>query len=228
MRVVSLVPSVTETLSTWGVPPIACTRFCERPDIVEVGGTKNPNIDAIVSLQPDVVVLDAQENRREDAVALQRAGIRLVTIDVISITTMIDGLTELADALDIAVTLELPRLEPMRHIRAFIPIWRRPWMSFNEHTFASDLLSIIGVGNVCSQEGETYPEVTLDDIASRQVDVVLVPSEPYEFSDDHLAELRTIAPTLRVDGRDLFWWGARTVEASHRLRDVIATAMLRD
>ena len=66
MRIVSLVPSVTETLAAWDRAPIACTRFCERTDLEHVGGTKNPNIARIVELQPDLVVMDAEENRRED------------------------------------------------------------------------------------------------------------------------------------------------------------------
>ena len=66
MNVVSLVPSVTETLSAWGVTPIACTKYCERPDLHHVGGTKNPEVEAIVALEPDLVVVDVQENRLED------------------------------------------------------------------------------------------------------------------------------------------------------------------
>ena len=66
-----------------------------------------------------------------------------------------------------------------------------------------------------------YPEVTLDEVARRRPDVVLVPSEPYEFSDEHLDELGAIAPAVRVDGQDLFWWGARTAGALSRLRAAI-------
>jgi len=63
-RVVSLVPSVTETLVAWGVPPIACTRFCEQPDIAHVGGTKRPKLERIIELEPDLVVMCDEENRR--------------------------------------------------------------------------------------------------------------------------------------------------------------------
>jgi ABC-type enterochelin transport system substrate-binding protein len=73
VRVVSLVPSVTETLLAWGLPVAACTRFCEQPDLVHVGGTKDPDLDAIVGLEPDVVVMDREENRRDDAEALMAA-----------------------------------------------------------------------------------------------------------------------------------------------------------
>ena len=75
MNVVSLVPSVTETLLAWGIEPTACTRFCEQPGRVHVGGTKDPDIGQIVSLAPDLVVVDEEENRREDYDALVAAGV---------------------------------------------------------------------------------------------------------------------------------------------------------
>ena len=81
-RVVSLVPSVTETLLAWGVTPVACTRFCEQPDLPHVGGTKDPDVDAIVALAPDLVVMCVEENRWEDAAALSAAG--LVTASLVT------------------------------------------------------------------------------------------------------------------------------------------------
>ena len=67
VRVVSLVPSATETLLAWGITPIAVTRFCEQPHLPAVGGTKNPDVAAIVELSPDFVVMCPEENRLEDA-----------------------------------------------------------------------------------------------------------------------------------------------------------------
>jgi hypothetical protein len=124
MRVVSLVPSVTETLTAWNVEPIACTRFCERPDLPHVGGTKNPDIAAIVALAPDLVVVDRHENRREDADALDRAGLQLCVLDVRSIDGLATELATLADATGVAPSeLQLTQFEPLG-MMAFIPIWR--------------------------------------------------------------------------------------------------------
>src|SRR5258708_7989473 len=75
MRVVSLVPSVTETLLDWGIVPMAVTRFCEQPTLPQVGGTKDPDVAAIVAMAPDLVVLCEEENRREDAQAIGSAGL---------------------------------------------------------------------------------------------------------------------------------------------------------
>lgn len=225
MRVVSLVPSATETLSAWGVEPIACTRFCERPDLAHVGGTKNPDVDAIVALRPDLVVLDRQENRREDAESLGAAGLRIVALEVDSLDGLAEQLARLADAVGVPPPqLDLPDLPPLDR-RVFVPIWRRPWMTIARRTYGSSLLAALGLSNVFADAPADYPEVTLERAAALEPHVVLVPSEPYDFRDDHLPELEVVAPTVRVDGQDLFWWGARTPAAMGRLHAEIGAAL---
>lgn len=223
LRVVSLVPSATETLSAWGLEPIACTRFCERPDLDHVGGTKNPDIESIVTLAPDLVVMDRQENRREDAEALERAGVRVLALDVVSVGGLAAEMHRLASAtgLDV-VPIDTPPVQEVT-LQAFVPIWRRPWMTIGSDTFGSSMLAAIGIGNVFADTAGSYPEVTLEDVARRSPDVILAPSEPYAFTDEHLDDLRAIAPVERVDGQDLFWWGARTPAAIDRLRTQLVT-----
>jgi ABC-type Fe3+-hydroxamate transport system substrate-binding protein len=222
VRVVSLVPSVTETLTAWGVEPVACTRFCERPDLAHVGGTKNPDVEAIVELAPDLVVVDRQENRRDDADALTAAGLRVVTLDIRTVAGLADELAPLAAAVGVEPPqFELPALAPLR-LRAFVPIWRRPWMTIGGDTYGSSMLDALGVVNVFADAQVDYPTVELADVADRTPDVVLVPSEPYVFDDDHVAELGEVARPVRVDGQDLFWWGVRTPDALRRLRGSIA------
>ena len=222
MNVVSLVPSVTETLSAWGVTPIACTKYCERPDLHHVGGTKNPEIEAIVALEPDLVVVDVQENRLEDFAALTDAGLTVLALDVVSIETMNVDLQRLAEAVGHAHPVdEVPQVVPLNQ-RAFVPIWRRPWMSVGADTFGSRLLEAMGITNICSELESNNPELDLSTVAELQPDLIIVPSEPYEFDDAHLEEFADIARAVRVDGRDLFWWGVRTPEAMHRLHEQLA------
>jgi ABC-type hemin transport system substrate-binding protein len=105
-------------------------------------------------------------------------------------------------------------------VQAFVPIWRRPWMTVNGATYGASLLRSIGVDLVTSGFATEYPTVELSDIAPLSPDVVLVPSEPYSFTDAHLAELGEAFPAsriVRVDGEDLFWWGIRTPDAQRRL-----------
>jgi ABC-type hemin transport system substrate-binding protein len=98
VRVVSLVPSVTETLLAWGIAPVAVTRFCEQPGFVTVGGTKDPDVAAIVALRPDLVVVDNEENRRDDADALRAAGLALHVTTVHSVADVAPCLEALAAA----------------------------------------------------------------------------------------------------------------------------------
>jgi ABC-type Fe3+-hydroxamate transport system substrate-binding protein len=219
MRVVSLVPSVTETLLAWGVPPVAVTRFCEVEGYPTVGGTKNPDVGAIVDLAPDLVVLCDEENRSEDAEALAAAGVPLHVVSIRAVVEVAPALEALAARLGVTP----PPVEPPgvvvrgRARRAFVPIWRRPWMTLNGDTYGSSVLASIGVANVFADEAERYPTVSLEEAASRTPDMVVAPSEPYPFGARHVAELEVVAPVVLVDGRDLFWWGARTPAALGRL-----------
>lgn len=219
VRIVSLVPSVTETLLAWGILPVAVTRFCEQPGLPTVGGTKDPDVDAIVGLEPDLVVMCTEENRREDADALAARG---VALHVMAIDT-VDDVAPALEGLRVAVgatgaSLILPDVAPRRaQLRAFIPIWRRPWMTMSGQCYGSSLLARLGVDNVYAAAAERYPTTDLDTAAAMAPDVVLAPSEPYPFSARHAAELERVAPVILVDGRDLFWWGSRTPAALQRL-----------
>jgi ABC-type Fe3+-hydroxamate transport system substrate-binding protein len=231
VRVVSLVPSITETLLAWGVDVVACTRFCEQPSLRHVGGTKDPDIAAIVGLGADLVVVDREENRREDAEALRAAGVDVHVTHVVGIDDVADTLGRLATAVGAAgvdASVTAPAPSPDGYVlTAFVPIWRRPTMSINAATYGSSLLSRIGVANVLADHPDRYPTVGLDDVAARRPDLVVLPSEPYPFAERHRAEYQAAFPDARVvlvDGRDLFWWGVRTGPAVHRLRAALREA----
>lgn len=229
-RVVSLVPSATETLLAWGVTPVACTRFCEQPDLPHVGGTKDPDIGAIVALAPDLVVMCVEENRREDADALAGAGVTTASVSIdgladvppaLRILAALTGAEEAATA-DVAAAEAVVADPPPARLRAFVPIWKRPWMTLSGGTYGSSLLASVGVANVFVDAATRYPTVTLDDVRARRPDVVLAPSEPYPFAARHVPLFEGVAPVVLVDGQDLFWWGARTAGARARLADQVA------
>ena len=116
-------------------------------------------------------------------------------------------------------------VDPSIRAVAFVPIWRRPWMSISATTYGGSLLRRLGVGLVSSETESAYPTLELDDVARSAPDLVLVPSEPYEFSDVHIDELAAALPAAtvrRVDGQDLFWWGIRTPAALDRLAAALA------
>lgn len=226
-RVVSLVPSATETLLALGADVVACTRFCNQP-IHTVGGTKNPDVGAIVELAPDVVVVDTEENRLEDAEALRAGGLHVVVTSVRSVDDAFDVVDQLAAASGRPAP-NLPRATSAVGARrsAFVPIWRRPWMSINGTTYGASLLRSIGVDLVTADLPTEYPSVELEVIAALDPELVLVPSEPYSFTAAHLAEISAALPdtlVVTVDGEDLFWWGIRTPAARDRLAHRLATA----
>lgn len=219
MRVVSLVPSVTETLLAWGLTPVAVTRFCEHPELVQVGGTKDPDVARIAALAPDLVVVNDEENRREDFEALVEAGLAVHVVRITGVADVAPALRELAASIDVRdEPIELPPPAPVQRC-AFVPIWRRPWMTVNAQTYGSSVLAHLGVANVFGSHRDRYPELLLADVP--QADLVVAPSEPYPFSSRHEAELAAVAPVTFVDGKDLFWWGTRTPGALVRLDAVL-------
>lgn len=237
-RIVSLIPSVTELICSLGGESrlVGVTNYCTEPPRVvaclpKVGGTKNPNCDQIAALQADIVLLNSEENRREDYDRLVELGVPVFVtfpVDVreaaLSIRRLgvILGLERTAMRLADLIEEKLRRLdsfEPRR--RFFCPIWRNPWMSFNRETFAHDILYRAGGDNVCGGAAERYPTVELELIAERSPEVILLPDEPYRFTEKHLDRLGPLAETPGgragrihlVDGKALSWYGPRTPAA---------------
>lgn len=220
-RVVSLVPSLTETVLAWGIEPVACTRFCEQPTLPHVGGTKDPDLAAIVALAPDVVLMDAEENRREDHDELVVAGLDVHAVRIRSVADVDEQLAALAELLGAAWRqLELHEHAPPTR-SAVVPIWKRPWMFLGTPTYGSSLLEAAGVANSLAGRG-SYPQVDLERAAQLGADLVVAPDEPYPFAERHRAQLEQVAPAVFVDGRDLLWWGERTRSAIVRLRAALS------
>jgi ABC-type Fe3+-hydroxamate transport system substrate-binding protein len=222
-RVVSLVPSATESLLAMGVRPVAVTRFCPTvPGAAPVGGTKDPHLAEIVALRPDVVVMCVEENREEDADALAAEGLAIAALDIDTVDDVGPQLAELAARLGVAApSLDVPPPLPPDGRTAFVPVWRRPWMTVSGRTYASSALERLGVRTAFADHEERYPTVTLEDVRARGPALVVAPDEPYPFGERHRAELETIAPAVLVDGRDLLWWGTRTPAALARLAGVL-------
>ncbi len=249
-RIVSLVPSWTETLFSFGFEPeiVGITKFCVSPagkveSIQKVGGTKNPDIRAIAALEPDLVIANAEENRREDVERIRSHGIAVFTTYPRTIPGAVDSILKLgrvlqreapAGALARQVTLAVGGIEAglgiwnKMRLRVFCPIWKKPWMTFNADTYAHDVLRMLGFNNVFASAGERYPVTTLDEALSRRPDIVILPDEPYEFGDGDVAELKSMLPpalsrrVLIVSGRDLHWYGVHMVNGLKALADRLA------
>lgn len=199
-----------------------------------MGGTKNPDVDEIMRLRPDLVVMNDEENRVEDAAAIESAGLIVHSMSPRSVDDVGPAVRSLADAVGVRVPppfgldeweVWLQQQRSRRRAsdgrrRAVVMVWRRPWMTMNADTYGSSLLAVLGVDNAFAEAPERYPEVTLEEVAARRPEVVFLPSEPYPFGQRHLPAVEAavgIAAVRLIDGRDLFWWGIRTPGAVEAL-----------
>ena len=247
MRIVSLCPSLTELVFDLGRGDdlVGRTKFCVHPAgrverVESVGGTKNPKIARIVELAPDLVLLNEEENRREDAEALAAAGVRCHVSfprDVNETAQMVrdigTALGRPAEAERIAADIER-RAARVREsarqapaVRYAYLIWRNPWMVAGGDTFVTSMLALPGGVNVFAAHPERYPTVTPDSLATADPDVVLLSSEPFPFKEKHAEELAAAAGLPRdrmtfVDGEYLTWHGSRTPDGVDYAERVIA------
>jgi len=249
-RIVSLVPSWTETLFALGLGErvVGVTKFCVAPaerveSLRKVGGTKNPDLRTIATLAPDLVIANAEENRREDVERMRSQRFPVLVTYPRTVPAAVESLLKIgrlagreaeAGAMAREITRTVSEVEAdvgvwaKLRLRAFCPIWKKPWMAFNADTYAHDVLRMMGFNNVYAAAGKRYPATTLDEAIELRPDVVLLPDEPYEFSDKDVDELRTVLPpglarrVLIVSGRDLHWYGVHMVSGLKSLAQRLA------
>ncbi|MER7479712.1 helical backbone metal receptor [Streptomyces sp. NPDC126510] len=237
MRVVSLVPSLTEAVARSAPVILAgATDWCTHPpdlDVVRVGGTKNPKTDRILSLAPDLVIANEEENRAPDLAALRAAGVEVLVTEIRDVP---QAFRELGRVLEACGVASRPRWldeaeeswaalpEHGTRLTAVVPIWRRPWMVLGRDTFAGDVLARLGVDHVHTTHPDRYPRVPLEELRAAAPDVVVLPDEPYRFTADDGPDAFPGLPCALVSGRHLTWYGPSLAEAPRVLGRALRAA----
>jgi ABC-type Fe3+-hydroxamate transport system substrate-binding protein len=244
-RIVSLIPSTTETLCALGLADalVGVTAYCREPrevlrDKTRVGGEKDPDLDLIRRLAPDLVVANVEENVRAHVETLRGWGIPVWVTYPRTVAESLRMIGELGALTGTRARAEeiLSELTPLYEearaaaasrppVRVFYAIWRGPYMTINRDTYIHDLLAVCGAANVFADHPVRYPPVTLDEVAARAPELIVLPDEPFRFRRAHVKDFAPYAeiPAVKhgrirlVDGKPFSWHGPRIAEALRTL-----------
>ncbi len=241
-RIVSLVPSITELLCTLGLGGrvVGRTTFCVHPGeevagIPRIGGTKTPKLDRMRALHPTHVIVNVDENDRDTVDEIAGFVPHVIVthplapednLDLYRLLGHVFGAQEAAEALCRAFESALRRLEgvaaDLEPLRVLYLIWRRPWMTISRSTYISRVLALVGWHSAGGGEVR-YPEIALDPGLAREIDLVLLSSEPFPFKPRHIAEVRTLlgpGPAVEIiDAEMVSWYGSRAIPGLEYLRE---------
>ncbi len=235
MRIVSLVPSLTELIADLGLAEnlIGRTRFCIHPsDVMStlpiVGGTKNPQIEGIRQLEPDLVIANKEENRKEDVDEIRT----FCEVEVTDVNTIEEALMMIHDlgrltgtsakASEICDQIQqlLPKT-PYSEIRTAYLIWMNPLMSVGNDTYIHHIMERWGLINIYGDKTR-YPELSDEDLIQSKPELLLLSSEPYPFREKHLAMFKEMLPETRtelVNGEWFSWYGSRMAKTFGKLTE---------
>jgi ABC-type Fe3+-hydroxamate transport system substrate-binding protein len=249
-RIASLVPSLTELLFALGLGPwvVARTGYCTHPAdgvaaVPKVGGTKDVNLAKLQRLAPSHALVNVDENRRDTADALNEFVPQVIVthpcgphdvdaliVQIAEAFCALPGVTERAAALRAELRAELAAMRAHADVPVLYLIWRQPWMTVSRDTYISRLLACAGWQTLPAQHGgdrgaARYPTLHGDEPWLADVREVLLSSEPYAFTKEHIAQAQALCPQARVrlvDGKLLSWYGPRTAAGLRYLRQLSA------
>jgi ABC-type Fe3+-hydroxamate transport system substrate-binding protein len=226
-KIISLVPSQTELLYYFNLDKevIGITKFCVHPtqwykNKASVGGTKSINIDSIKKLKPDLIIANKEENVKEQ-IEMLAENFNVWVTDVNNFEDamlMIKDIGELTHKVKQAETLialiiaNFSKLQTINYkLQTCYLIWQKPYMTIGGDTFINDMMNHCGLQNILSDK-KRYPEITLEELANANCELILLSSEPFPFKQKHVDELKKILPgkkIILVDGEMFSWYGSR-------------------
>jgi len=239
-RIISLVPSQTELLADLGLEnqTIAITKFCVHPATwlktkERVGGTKTVNLNKIRQLQPDLIIANREENVKEQVEQLaSNYPVWLTDINnlqdawqMIEDIGVLTGTPEKAVSIAGRIRKDFESLHPvLPTLKTAYLIWRKPFMTIGGDTFINDMLLYCGFENVFAHKTR-YPEIQIEDLRTANCQLLLLASEPYPFSADHIYELQQSLPGTKImlaDGEMFSWYGSRLLKSVAYFKELIA------
>ena len=230
-RIVSLVPSQTELLYDLGLRDevLGITKFCIHPEEwfrtkTRIGGTKLVNIELIRQLQPDLIIANKEENVKEQIEALEKEWPVWVS-DVNTLAQALDMImqigvltnTEAESSLlgsKIKTAFDIPVYHNKPQRTAYL-IWKDPWMTAGGDTFIHDMLEKAGLTNIY-KSASRYPQINIEELSSVNCELLLLSSEPYPFTEKHVAALQAQLPGAKIllaDGEMFSWYGSRLLQS---------------
>jgi ABC-type Fe3+-hydroxamate transport system substrate-binding protein len=235
MRIVSLVPSLTEYLWALGLTDevVGITKFCVHPkewyeNKTRVGGTKQLNISKIKQLQPDLIIANKEENTKEAIEQLQKE-FKVVLTDILDIDGALEALSTIGKAVDkeqqaqqliAQIKVRFSQQKELFKAQTFLYfIWKDPYFLVGEDTYIHSFLSHFGLKNACALE--RYP--SLEDwknhveTADKAPTYIFLSSEPFPFESKHIEQVQVLFPTsqiILIDGEMCSWYGSRMLEAA--------------
>lgn len=243
-RIVSLVPSQTELLYELGLEEkvVGITKFCIHPETwfrnkTRIGGTKTVHIEKLLSLQPDLVIANKEENIKEQVDALaEKLPVWISDIHTLEdACNMITGIGTLTghrtQAGTLAAQIKTSFDELKDHVdtltvsplKCAYLIWKGPYMVAGGNTFIDDMLLRCGWQNVFARL-DRYPSITLTDLQATGCQLVLLSSEPYPFKEKHVSAIKEALPEATViiaDGEMFSWYGSRLPKAASYFKKIV-------
>lgn len=222
-RIVSLVPSATETLVALQARDriVGRTRYDRDTSlarIADLGGGLDPNVEAIVGLRPDLVITFAGDARGDLRNRLAAAGIATLALRLEDTTDAFRSFATLARVLGDeargrrlaeSVRGELRAVQARAagpRPRVFYVVFNDPPMTAGPNTFIGQLLEVAGAENIFADAGTNWPTIAMEELVQRAPEAIVLPTG--EMRDAALAKLRTTPgwSSLQAmrDGRVIF------------------------
>lgn len=237
MRIISLVPSITEALFDLGLSEneiVGRTKFCIHPSekvrlVEKIGGTKHLNIEKIRALKPDIILANKEENVKGQVEELMK-NFKVVVSDVATVEDnyylvkqlgMLFGKEERAQLFNLKIYEVLNQPKLSKPIKTAYLIWKNPYMTVGSDTFIHHILSEIGFENLFKNHAR-YPVISIEDL--EEADVIMLSSEPFPFKEEHIEGLKAVYPDKKiiiVDGEAFSWYGTHLAKCGNYFSGLI-------